>query len=154
MKRSKSAALDPVREVALDQLGEPPAEGAVEAETPTPEAPRKPRPVDAATAALFPPQATDLHELLAAAQKQWREATEREAPSLERLSAPGVVQRIETDAVSGYLAVVTADDTWRAFVAREQLATIVALLLRRPIEAIARELSRGPVSLAGATPSG
>jgi hypothetical protein len=133
-----------LRATALAQLGEAP-----DAPTEVPEA-RAPRAkvVEPAVAALFPAGVVDLGELVCGAQRCWREATEREAPSLERLSAPGVVLRVEADAPSGYLAVVTEGDTWRAFLPREQLALVVALVLRRPLESVARELGRGPGVLA------
>ncbi|MBI5512611.1 MAG: hypothetical protein HY909_02520 [Deltaproteobacteria bacterium] len=141
-RKGPDPALDPLRASALEHLGEAPLEGA-----PEPTAARPRRVVEPAVAALFPAGVVDLGELVTSAQRCWREATEREAPSLERLSAPGAVLRVEADAPSGYLAVVTEGDTWRAFVPRESLALVVALILRRPLEVVARELGRGPGAL-------
>lgn len=115
---------------------------------PEPEVARRARPVDPSILALFPPGASVEHETIAAAQRAWREATQREAPSIERLAEKGTVARVDADLASGYLAVVTADDTWRAFVPREQLALVIALILRRPIAAVQRTLDEGPGSLA------
>lgn len=150
-RRKHPDAVAALAQAALEKLGDEPAIDALDAQTDEPEAPeervRKPRPVDAATAALFPPGVVVVHEMIAAATKAWREATDREVPSVERLSAPGVVQRIDVDAASGYLAVVTDEDTWRAFLPREQLATVVALMLRRPIDEVARTMAAGPGAL-------
>ncbi len=56
--------------------------------------------------------------------------------------------RVDTDLVSGYLAVVTPEETWRAFVDRApRLGTIVALLLRQPLAAVEVALADGPVTL-------
>ena len=55
--------------------------------------------------------------------------------------------------LSGYVAVVTKDDTWRAFLPREQVSTIVALMLRRPIEEVARIMAEGPGPLTPSQPS-
>lgn len=120
----------------------------VEAE---PSVSRKPRPVDPAIVALFPPGAVVEQEVIAAAQRAWREATQREAPSVERLAEKGTISRVDADLASGYLAVVTADDTWRAFVPQDQLALVIALMLRRPVAAVQRALAEGPGSL---TPEG
>jgi hypothetical protein len=111
---------------------------------------RKPKPLDPLIAALF----TDPVELattrVAEAARQWREATAREAPSIERLATAGTLARVDADLVSGYLAVVTPGETWWAFVERPQLPVIVALLLRRPVAAVEAALDEGPVTL---TPS-
>jgi hypothetical protein len=153
-KRRSPDAVDALRDAALERLGEePPPETPPDDLSDAPgdegeaRAPRKPRPVDPAVVALFPTGVMVVHETIAAAAKTWREATEREAPSVEKLSAEAVVTRIDADAASGYVAVVTADDTWRAFLPRDQLAMIVALILRRPIEDVARQLASGPGSL-------
>lgn len=126
-----------------DDPPDPPPDPELEAPR-DPAAARKPRPVDPAIAALFPAGTLVEHETIAGAQRAWREATQREAPSIERLAEPGTVARVDADLASGYLAVVTADDTWRAFVPREQLALVVGLILRRPIAAVADALARGP----------
>ena len=158
-KRRSPDAVDALRDAALDRLGEeppppetPPTDDLSEAPGDEGEAraPRKPKPVDPAVVALFPTGVMVVHEMIAAAAKTWREATEREAPSIEKLSAEGVVTRVDADAASGYVAVVTAEDTWRAFLPRDQLAMIVALILRRPIEDVARQLASGPGSLTAA----
>ncbi|MEZ4390256.1 MAG: hypothetical protein R3A48_04100 [Polyangiales bacterium] len=109
---------------------------------------RKPRLVDPAIVALFPPGAAVDHEVIAAAQRAWREATQREAPSIERLAERGTVRAVDADLSSGYLAVTTADDTWRAFVPQDQLALVIALMLRRPLSAVAQSLAEGPGTLA------
>ncbi len=113
---------------------------------------RKPRAVDAATAALFPADvaAADLPERVHAAVRAWREANDREVPSVDRLV--GSVERVDVDAASGYVAVVTSEDTWRAFLPREQLAAVVALLVRRPVEEVARVVAEGPGPVAAAPP--
>lgn len=111
---------------------------------------RKPRMVDASTAALFAPDATDLPERVHAAARAWREANDREVPSVDRLV--GTVERVEVDAASGYLAVVTKDETWRAFLPREQLPVVIALLARRPVDEVARRLGEGPGPIAAAAP--
>lgn len=113
-----------------------------------PAAPRRPKPVDAAIVALFAPGELVEHETIAAAQRAWREATQREAPSVERLAEKGTVTRVDADLASGYVAVVTADDTWRAFLPREQFVLVVALILRRPLREVASAFARGPGSLA------
>ncbi len=147
--RRATDSVDSLRDAALDGIGEEPADGDVAPEV-TEDRARKPRPVDPSVAALFPTGVVVVHEMISAASKAWREATDREAPSVERLSAPGAVERVDVDALSGYVSVVTKDDTWRAFLPREQVATVVALILRRPIEDVARTMARGPGSL---TPS-
>lgn len=139
--------LERLREAALDQLadGAAPVDLPVESLVDSPvESARRGRPVDPALAALFPPGVTVVPEMLAAAARTWREATEREAPSIDRLAAPGTLQRVDADLTSGYVSVVTADDTWRAFLPRDQLATIVGLMTRRPIDEVARTLALGP----------
>lgn len=151
-RRKQHDAIAALAQAALDKLGdesnaEAPSDTLPDETETSEERVRKPRPVDAATAALFPPGVVVVHEMIAAATKAWREATDREVPSVERLSAPGIVQRVDVDAASGYVAVVTADDTWRAFLPREQLATILALMLRRPIDEVARTVATGPGSL-------
>ncbi len=155
MRRNTArTALDALRDAALDHLAEPaePVEPVGPSSgtdfPPAEPASRKPRPVDPAIAALFPPDTTTVHDLVGVAAKAWREATDREAPSIDRLAVPGTLVRIDADAASGYLAVVTADDTWRAFLPREQLATVVALLVRRPVDQVARELGQGPGPIA------
>jgi hypothetical protein len=158
-KRRSPDAVDALRDAALERLGEepeaPPPDDPSEAPADEGEAraPRKPKPVDPAVVALFPTGVMVVHEMIAAAAKTWRDATEREAPSVEKLSAEGVVTRVDADAASGYVAVVTQEDTWRAFLPRDQLAMIVALILRRPIEDVARQLASGPGSLTAARPA-
>lgn len=151
-RRKRPDAVTALAQAALEGIGDPSSvdEGAdTRADEPevSEERVRKPRPVDAATAALFPAGVVVVHEMIAAAAKAWREATDREVPSVERLSAPGAVQRVDVDAASGYVAVVTAEDTWRAFLPREQLSTVVALMLRRPIDDVARVMAAGPGSI-------
>ena len=140
-----------------EELAEPADDEAVEAEAAEEEArdqrARKPRVVDADVAALFPPSVAVAPETITAASKAWREATDREAPSIERLSAAGVIARIDVDALSGYVAVVTRDDTWRAFLPRELVATVVTLMLRRPYEELAETMAKGPGALAPRTPA-
>lgn len=114
---------------------------------------RKPRPVDPAIVALFPPGAAVEHEVISAAQRAWREATQREAPSIERLAERGTIQAVDADLSSGYLAVTTRDDTWRAFVPQDQLALVIALMLRRPLSAVAKTLAEGPGTLEPPTES-
>lgn len=109
--------------------------------------PRRPRPVDPALVALFPPGSVVEQETLSAAQRTWREATQREAPSLERLAEKGTVARIDVDLASGYVAVVTNDDTWRAFLPKEQCVLVLALILRRPIRELQGALAKGPTAL-------
>ena len=90
------------------------------------------------------------------ANQQWRVATEREAPSLERIATSGTLARVDADVVSGYIAVATGEETHRAFVDRAWLPTIVALLVRRPRMEMESALADGPVSLTPterATPS-
>lgn len=110
---------------------------------------RKPKVVDAATAALFPAGTPDLPERVQAAVRAWREVNDREVPSVDRLT--GSVERVDVDAASGYVAVVTKEDTWRAFLPREQLPTVVALLVRRPVDEVARVVAEGPGPVAAAT---
>jgi hypothetical protein len=144
-RRKATESVDALRDAALDGIGEEPAEVDPEsAEEAVEEKARKQRPVDPSVAALFPTGVVVVHEMLSAASKAWREATDREAPSVDRLSAPGLIERIDVDALSGYVAVVTKEDTWRAFLPREQVATVVALMLRRPIEEVARIMAEGP----------
>lgn len=113
---------------------------------------RKPKLIDALTAALFPQGTPDLPERVHAAVRAWREANDREVPSIDRLS--GTVERVAVDLASGYLAVVTKDDTWRAFLPREQLVTVVALLLRRPLTEVADAMTAGPITLTTPSPRG
>lgn len=152
--RKATDSVDALRDAALDGIGEEPSEADAEAlEELVEEKVRKQRPVDPSVAALFPCGVVVVHEMISAASKTWREATDREAPSVDRLSAPGVVERIDVDALSGYVAVVTKEDTWRAFLPREQVSTIVALMLRRPIEEVARIMAEGPGPLSPSQPS-
>ncbi len=109
---------------------------------------RKPRVLDPAVAGLFEAPDEGTVERVAEAHRCWREATQREAPSVERLAAPGVIDRIDVDETSGYLAVVTGEDTYRAFVPREQVAVLVALMLRRRVPEVTARLAEGPGSLA------
>jgi len=109
---------------------------------------RKPRVLEPAVLALFDAPDADTVERVTEAQKCWREATQREAPSVDRLAAPGVIERIDVDETSGYLAVVTREDTYRAFVPRERVALVVALMLRRRVAEVAARLAEGPGSLA------
>lgn len=139
--RPPSPALEAIRDAAIADMDRALDEAPEEPVAPVS---RKPRPVDPQIAVLFPSGVVQVHELLALANAAWREATMREAPPLERLATPGVTQRVDVDAASGYVAVVTDEDTYRAFVPRDQLATIVALLVRRPVDVVARELSTGP----------
>lgn len=129
---------------------EAPVDGLAESDEaiPSAERGRKPRVLDPAIAALFdaPDEATAAR--VTAAQKCWREATQREAPAVERLAAPGVIDRIDVDEASGYLAVVTREDTYRAFVPREALPVVVALMLRRRVPEVVEALATGPGSLA------
>lgn len=138
--RSAPAALDALRDAAIDAL-----DRALEDPPEDPPQARKPKAIDPQVAVLFPSGVVQVHELLASANAAWREATMREAPSLEKLS--GTVKKVNADAASGYVSVSVEGETFWAFVPREQLATIVALLVRRPIDAVARELGSGPVSL-------
>jgi hypothetical protein len=153
-KGAKAPAIDLMREASLDAsveevvdeaslLGDGDHDETSDAETRV----RKPKVVDPAIAALFAAGAEGVHEQVLAASKLWRDATEREAPSIERLAAPGVITHIDVDAASGYVSVATNDDVWRAFLAREQLATVLALLLRRPVVDVAAAIARGPVKL-------
>ena len=114
---------------------------------------RRPKPLDPLLAALFsePPEPAAVR--IAEAARHWREVTAREAPSIERIATSGTLVRVDTDLVSGYLAVVTAEETWRAFVERPQLGTIVALLLRQPLAAVEASLAEGPVSLKPSEPA-
>lgn len=136
MSRTADESLDALREAALDPLADEPA--------PAEEKARKARPVDAWIVALFPPGAAVTADTIGAATKAWREANDREVPSIDRLCAPGVVKRVDVDALSGYLAVVTDEDTWRAFVPREHVALLVALLVRKPVDEMRAELAKGP----------
>jgi hypothetical protein len=108
---------------------------------------RKPRPLDPDIVALFPPELAVDHEFIASAWRAWREATQREAPSIERLAERGTIQRIDADLSSGYLAVVTADDTWWAFVPQPVLPAVLALMLRTPQREITDALAAGPGTL-------
>jgi len=114
---------------------------------------RRPKPLDPLLAALFaePPEAAAVR--IAEAARHWREVTAREAPSIERIATAGTLVRVDTDLVSGYLAVVTPEETWRAFVERPQLGTIVALLLRRALADVEAALADGPVSLKPSEPA-
>lgn len=108
---------------------------------------RKPKLPEPHIAALLPDAAPEAQaEMIASANKAWREATEREAPTIERLVLAGVT-RVDADAASGYLAVVTADETWRAFIDRERFFIVLALLTRRPVHALKESLSRLPGSV-------
>lgn len=111
---------------------------------------RKPKTVDAATSALFPNGVADLPERIHAAVRAWREANDREVPSIDRLQ--GTVVRVDVDPASGYLAVVTKDDTWRAFLPREQLVTVVTLLVRRPVDEVTNAMSAGPTAITVSSP--
>jgi hypothetical protein len=108
---------------------------------------RKPRPLDPAIIALFPPELAVDHEFVGSAWRAWREATQREAPSIERLAERGTIQRIDADLSSGYLAVVTDDDTWWAFVPQPVLPAVLALMLRTPQREITDALAAGPGTL-------
>lgn len=114
---------------------------------------RRPKPLDPALAALFaePPEAAAAR--IAEASRHWREVTAREAPSIERIATAGTLVRVDTDLVSGYLAVVTPEETWRAFVDRPQLGTILALLLRRPLASVEEAIAEGPVTLKPTEPA-
>jgi hypothetical protein len=114
---------------------------------------RRPKPVDPAIAALFAETPEAATARVAEAARHWREATAREAPSVERLATAGDLARVDADLVSGYVAVVTAEETWRAFVDRAQLPTLIALLLRRPLAQVEASLDEGPVSLKRAEPA-
>jgi hypothetical protein len=108
---------------------------------------RRPKPLDPLIAALFADPLELAATRVAEAARHWREATAREAPSIERIATAGTLARVDADLVSGYLAVVTPAETWWAFVERPQLAVIVALLLRQPVATIAAALDEGPVTL-------
>lgn len=140
------------RPEALPLTDDPALDG--DPEAPPDEAPeervRKPKTVDAATAALFPADTPELPERVHAAVRAWREANDREVPSVDRLV--GTVERVDVDAASGYVAVVTPEDTWRAFLPRELLATVVALLVRRPLDEVSQTVSAGPGPVAAAPP--
>ncbi len=121
----------------------------VEAEPELDEGPRvrKPKLPEPHIAALLPEGTPEAQaEMVAAAGKAWREATEREAPTIERLVLAGVT-RVDADAASGYLAVVTVDETWRAFLDRERFYVVLALLTRRPVSELRDALSRAPGSV-------
>lgn len=109
---------------------------------------RKPKLLDPVLAALFPDDLETATARAAEAAKHWREATSREAPSVERIATGGALKEVKADLVSGYLAVVTAEDTWWAFVDRVHLAVVVALLLRRPVVEVEAAVADGPVTLA------
>ena len=108
---------------------------------------RKPKPLDPAIVGLFPPELAVDHEFVGGAWRAWREATQREAPSIERLAERGTIQRIDADLSSGYLAVVTADDTWWAFVPQPVLPAVLTLMLRTPQREITDALAAGPGTL-------
>jgi hypothetical protein len=114
---------------------------------------RKPKLLDPLLAALFTEPVESATARVAEAARHWREATAREAPSIERIATAGTLCRVDTDLVSGYLAVVTPEETWRAFVDRPQLATILALLLRRPLAAIEAAIADGPATLKPTEPT-
>ena len=114
---------------------------------------RRPKALDPAIAALFPDAPEAALARVADASRQWREATAREAPSLERIATAGTLARVDADLVSGYLAVVTPDDTWRAFVDRAQLPTMIALLLRQPLAAVEAAVAEGPATLKPSPPA-
>lgn len=113
---------------------------------------RKPKLLDPAIAALFPDPIEAATARAAEAARHWREATSREAPSVERIATGGALARVDTDAVSGYLAVVTAEETWRAFVERPHLGPLIALLLRRPLAEVEAAIAEGPASFKPAQP--
>jgi hypothetical protein len=137
--------VDPTTLPELPDTPDTPDEAEATREAPVdPATPRRVRPVDPDIVALFAPGATVEHETIAAAQRAWREATQREAPSVERLAEKGTINRVDADLASGYLAVTTADDTWRAFVPQDQLALVIALMLRRPLAAVTATLAEGP----------
>lgn len=114
---------------------------------------RRPKLLDPALAALFAEPLEAAAARVSDAARHWREATAREAPSVERIATAGTLVRVDTDLVSGYLAVVTQEETWRAFVDRAWLATIVALLLRQPLATIEAALADGPVTLKPTEPA-
>ncbi|MBL8600387.1 MAG: hypothetical protein JNK72_00540 [Myxococcales bacterium] len=135
-----------LREAALDglELADEAGVEAAEAEVVA----KKPKAVDPAVAALFSPEVTELGAKIQQWSKVWREATQREAPSIERLATEGQIARVDADLLSGYVAVVTEAETWRAFLPREDVTAVLALLLRRRVDEVAATLAEGPGSLA------
>lgn len=117
---------------------------------PTPEGSLRQRSMrlpDPTIAALFGEAPSEtLAERISLAARSWREATAREAPSIDKLVLAGIT-RIDADLTSGYLSVVTEEDTWRAFVDREHFIAVVVLLSRRMVTEINALLSTGPVNI-------
>ncbi len=108
---------------------------------------RRPKLLDPVLAVLFAEPLESATVRVTDAARHWREVTAREAPSIERIATAGTLVRIDTDLISGYLAVVTPEETWRAFVERPQLGTILALLLRQPLATVEAAIADGPVTL-------
>jgi hypothetical protein len=78
----------------------------------------------------------------------WREATDRETPTLLQLLQGGGVRRVDVDAIAGYLAVQTDEDTHLAIgVRREMVAPLVATLTARTINEVTALLARGPAKI-------
>jgi hypothetical protein len=82
----------------------------------------------------------------------WKEATDRETPTLLQLLQSGSVKRVDVDAIAGYLAVQTGEDTHRAIgVRREMVAPLVATLTGRAVDEVTALLARGPQKLEART---
>ncbi len=137
-------------------LPEPDRDDALpEAESAGP-SPRRPKLLEPEVAVLLDPDVEAATQRAWEANQRWREATEREAPSLERIATSGTLRRVDADFVSGYVAVATDEETHRGFVDRVWLGTLLAVLLRRPRTDLEAALAEGPVSItlpAPATPS-
>jgi hypothetical protein len=79
----------------------------------------------------------------------WRSSTDRDAPTLLQLVNGGRIRRVDVDAVAGYVAVVTDEDTHRAIgVRREWVAALVGMFTRRTADEVAALLARGPAKIA------
>jgi hypothetical protein len=77
----------------------------------------------------------------------WREATDRDTPTLHQLLA-GTITRVDVDAVTGYVAVVTSEETHRAMgVRREWVARLVATLTGHDEAEVAGRLVKGPAKI-------
>lgn len=76
----------------------------------------------------------------------WRASTDRETPTLIQLA--GRVCRVEVDAVAGYVAVRSIDDTHYAIgIRRDAVPYLAAHLTKRPLAAVIAELAKGPARI-------
>ncbi|MDP3276006.1 MAG: hypothetical protein Q8Q09_12470 [Deltaproteobacteria bacterium] len=77
----------------------------------------------------------------------WRAVTDWDSPTYLQI-AQGRIQRVDVDLPTGYVAVVTPDDTHRAIgLRREAIVPLVASLTGRTRDEVTRALSEGPAML-------